>query len=261
MYIHLFLLFCVLSLSGATESGIVGGKAAKPHSRPYMVSVWSERGHTCGGMLIREDFVMTAAHCLDRKGSTGSGRNHLKVVLGAHNIAKKEDSQQVIEVKKYYRHPKFGKNGPSDMNYDIMLLKLKTKAKLNKYVKVLALPKKNGKIPANVKCSIAGWGMKRPNGAESDVLYEVTLKVQSESVCKEKWGKWFDDVNMMCSVSDGKQAFCQGDSGGPLICNTSPVGIAIYTSKEKCTDTNFPEVYTKISTFLPWIHKMMRKKI
>jgi len=50
-------------MKGATESGIVGGRVAKPHSRPYMASLQESRNHRCGGILIREDYVLTAAHC------------------------------------------------------------------------------------------------------------------------------------------------------------------------------------------------------
>lgn len=41
----------------------MGGKVAKPHSRPYMASLQFDKQHSCGGILIREDFVLTAAHC------------------------------------------------------------------------------------------------------------------------------------------------------------------------------------------------------
>ncbi|XP_073711356.1 granzyme B isoform X2 [Misgurnus anguillicaudatus] len=255
MYRYVFLLFSV-SMAGGMESGIIGGKEAKPHSRPYMVSLQHNGHHTCGGMLIREDFVLTSAHCLNR--SDYSGRNHLEVVLGAHNISQEENSQQRIEVKKYIRHPFFEKQkNKEDFSYDIMLLKLKTKAELNKFVKVIPLPKKNGKTPARVNCSIAGWGMKNIKEIKaSSVLREVSLKLQFSKECKNRWKESFSSERNICSVSNGKEAFCRGDSGSPLFCNSKPVGIAsYYNSKGDCTDKKYPEVYVKILYFLDWIKK------
>uniref|UniRef100_A0AAY4BKX1 Peptidase S1 domain-containing protein n=1 Tax=Denticeps clupeoides TaxID=299321 RepID=A0AAY4BKX1_9TELE len=55
---------CVLLLDGL-ETGIFGGVEVKPHSKPYMASLQSRKHHVCGGVLIREDFVLTSAHCLE----------------------------------------------------------------------------------------------------------------------------------------------------------------------------------------------------
>ncbi|XP_016304467.1 granzyme D-like [Sinocyclocheilus anshuiensis] len=153
---------CILTCG--MESGIIGGKVAALNSRPYMASIQINKHHTCGGMLLREDYVLTAAHCLNR--SVFSSRDHFEVVLGAHNITK-EKSQQRIPVRKYIRHPMFEQNKEKDYSYDIMLLK------------------KNGKTPANVHCSIAGWWLKTPKGNQaSDVMREVNLKLEENS----KWG-------------------------------------------------------------------------
>ncbi|TRY97248.1 hypothetical protein DNTS_013729 [Danionella cerebrum] len=236
------------------ESGIFGGKEAKPHSRPYMASIQINKHHTCGGMLIRQDYVLTAAHCLNR--TKYSGRGHFEVVLGAHNISKKETSQQRIAVKKYIQHHLFERN--KDFSYDIMLLKLNGKAKLNKFVQVMPLPKKSGKIPANVKCTISGWGYRsQENKLPSDVLQEVALKLQFSFECKAIWQQYFNSETMICSVPDGKHGFCKGDSGSPLICNTKPQALASYTSPESCVDKKYPQVLVQIAYFLPWIKKKM----
>ncbi|XP_073702253.1 granzyme B-like [Garra rufa] len=254
MVLYSFLLLFGISLAGGMESDIIGGKEAKSHSRPYMASIQYKKKHTCGGMLIREDYVLTAAHCLNR--TEYPDRHHAEVVLGAHNINKEEKSQQRIPVMKFIRHPMFEKNNEPNYSYDIMLLKLKKKAKLNKFVKVMTLPKKNGKTPANVDCSIAGWGLKTPKGNQaSDVMREVNLKLQFSFECKNKWKQHFNSKTMICSVSDGKHAFCLGDSGSPLICNTKPQAIASYTIDNDCTNATFPQIYVKISFFLPWIKK------
>ncbi|XP_059859460.1 granzyme B-like isoform X4 [Delphinus delphis] len=111
----LFLLLLAFSLPPRAKAGeIIGGHEAKPHSRPYMafLQIWDQDDQKrCGGFLIREDFVLTAAHCW------GSSVN---VTLGAHNIKDRERTQQVIPVRRAIPHP-----GYNEKNYsnDIMLLK------------------------------------------------------------------------------------------------------------------------------------------
>ncbi|XP_056088961.1 granzyme B(G,H)-like isoform X2 [Rhinichthys klamathensis goyatoka] len=237
-----------LIITGGLESGIVGGREVKPHSRPYMASLQYKRHHKCGGMLIKDDYVLTSAHCFNKT-------SNLEVVLGAHNISQNEESQQIIQVEKYIPHRNYTNN---DFTYDIMLLKLKTKAVRNEFVDVIDLPKNNENVPARVECSIAGWGMKKPRGEASRVLREVSLKLQFSFECKNKWHDHFNSEKMICSVSDGKRAFCQGDSGSPLFCNSKLQGMAAYTYPDNCTSKKYPEVYMKISAFLPWIRKNIK---
>uniref|UniRef100_UPI0037E721F0 granzyme B-like n=1 Tax=Semicossyphus pulcher TaxID=241346 RepID=UPI0037E721F0 len=239
------LFFQLLSLTGSSESGIVGGRVAKPHSRPYMASLRVAAQHKCGGILIRKDFVLTAAHCK---------QSDMTVVLGAHNISKKEKSQQLIKVAEFHPHP----NYTGKYDYDIMLLKLENSATLNKYVKAIGLPKKNGKIPANIDCAVAGWGKTGANEPSSDVLKETTEKMQFSFECKKIWAEYFNSHHMICTkFSKKKGGICQGDSGGPLICNSKPQGITAFTRRSDCNDPKYPHVFTKIHFFLPWIKKLM----
>ncbi|XP_063070463.1 granzyme B(G,H)-like [Engraulis encrasicolus] len=248
------LLSC-LQLSGAVQSGIFGGEEAKPHSRPYMASLQISRVHTCGGVLIREDYVLTAAHCLNLP---TPGYRAMEVVLGAHNISSSsEPSQQRIPVKNFYRHPNYRK--PTQYDYDIMLLKLKRKAQLSKAVRVMALPRDDGLVPAGARCWVAGWGRKRPGSSTESVLREVPVSVVNQLKCKDRWQWHYNSKHMMCSsTNNGETGFCQGDSGGPLVCNTKVQGIVSFTLPDCLTKD--PQVYTRTSAFLPWIKKIMGKK-
>uniref|UniRef100_A0A8C8BW53 trypsin n=1 Tax=Oncorhynchus tshawytscha TaxID=74940 RepID=A0A8C8BW53_ONCTS len=225
----------------SSESGIVGGKIAKPHSRPYMVSLQHRGHHVCGGMLIREDFVLTSAHCL-------RSAYPLTVVLGAHDLTKEEKkSRQEIQVVHHHRHPLHRQY--SQLTYDIMLLQLETKAKLNRYVNVTGLPKEDGSTPANIKCSVAGWGKTNSNNQGSGVLMEVAVTVGEDSE--------FILLSHFCLFSNSSCSVFQGDSGGPLICNNKAQGIVAFNYPERCDDSQYPHVFMKIPFFLPWIKEVL----
>ncbi|XP_060733246.1 granzyme B-like [Tachysurus vachellii] len=244
------LVLSVLHLCGTMESGIIGGMEAKAHSRPYMVSVQINKKHICGGMLIKTNYVLTTAHCVDNL--VYSGNHKLEVVLGAHNITQEEPQQQRITVEERIKHPCYKSN---ERPNDIMLLKLKNEANLKDSVQVIDLPEENENLPANMICSIAGWGRTKQN-RPSEVLREVNLTIRDNSECKKHWKDDFDRNSMICTT-DGRGAFCKGDSGSPLICEKKPQGLAAYTNRDHCLHLKHPEVYMKLSYFLPWIKKII----
>uniref|UniRef100_A0A673JM59 Si:dkey-78l4.13 n=1 Tax=Sinocyclocheilus rhinocerous TaxID=307959 RepID=A0A673JM59_9TELE len=226
----------------SVQVGIVNGTEAKPHSRPYMVSVQSYNKHKCGGFLVSEQFVMTAAHCF-KEGEK------LTVVVGAHDYT---HSSRHMDVKFYHIHP--GYESKRLLN-DIMLLQLHEKVNKSKNVNWISIPKKNKDIKTKVKCSVAGWGKKNTKGAASAKLMEVDVTIIDAKECKKYWGKNYSTSRMVCA--GGRGGFCQGDSGGPLVCNNLAVGVVSFNELNNCNSPKLPNVYTKISKFLSWIKAIL----
>ncbi|XP_012373276.1 granzyme B-like [Octodon degus] len=248
---QLLLLLLAFFLTPRTRAGeIIGGHEAKAHSRPYMAYLefrYNTSVAICGGFLIHEKFVLTAAHCLNRYSE------HLEtiVLLGAHNIKKQEKTQQLIRVKRSIPHPLYNRR---NRTRDLMLLKLEEKANLTKEVEFIKLPNDKSQVNPGAICLVAGWGQLTPNGSSPNTLHEVKIAVQKDKECETRFSK-YDSTTEMC-VGDPKiiKHSLKGDSGGPLVCNNMAQGIVSYGKKSGRP----PGVYTKLSSYGDWIKKTMR---
>ncbi|XP_066131314.1 mast cell protease 3-like [Saccopteryx bilineata] len=242
---QLLLLLMAFLLAPQVEAGkIIGGYEVDAHSRPYMAFLQDRRGKntsSCGGFLVRKDFVLTAAHCLG---------SNITVTLGAHNIKDKEDSQQVIKVKKAIPHPNYD---PDTKANDIMLLQLEKEAKLTDAVSILSLPKERVMMKPGMVCKVAGWGRLDQN-TKTNKLHEAELEIQKDELCISRYECQYDRCKQMCVGNPNKiQSTSLGDSGGPLVCGKLAQGIVSFGKKSKKP----PSVDTRISGFLSWINKTM----
>ncbi|KAF3691071.1 Duodenase-1 [Channa argus] len=253
-YMHSFLLFHVVIclIQNAFGSEIINGKITKEKSMMYMASMQnSSKEHICGGFLVSEDFVVTAAHCDD----TG---NLSSVVLGTHNLKKVDSHTMRYNIKKC-KHPSYV-NAAS--GYDIMLLKLSRKAQLSKKTQIKTIQLSSHQIILKKKkiCSVAGWGYTRTGGQTVDKLQVVDVPLINLEKCQEAWNNILP-VNVVCAGGYGtNKGFCQGDSGGPLVCNGKAVGVVSFNNNQKCDYPDVPNIYTDISKYLPWIKDILNKK-
>ncbi|XDV22396.1 hypothetical protein PO909_027297 [Leuciscus waleckii] len=231
-----------LTFTAHVNVGIVNGREAKPHSRPYMVSIQVKRQHSFGGFLISDEFVLTAGHCRMKT-------EVLTVVVGAHNL---REMNVRINVKSYYKHPDYSEK---PFLNDIMLLRLEKKVEKNENVEWISIPKTEGDIAADSVCSVAGWGSLVTNGTVSPVLMETNVKIMNNKKCENSWGSTYSAAQMMCVYGHGGS--CDGDSGGPLVCGDTAVGVTSFGDIYHCNSHEYPEVYTKISAFLPWIKNII----
>uniref|UniRef100_G3VA03 Peptidase S1 domain-containing protein n=1 Tax=Sarcophilus harrisii TaxID=9305 RepID=G3VA03_SARHA len=237
----LLLTFLLSHETGADE--IVGGKESMPHSRPYMAFLEikrCKRNFTCGGFLIRRDFVMTAAHC---EGDS------ITVKLGVHNIRKPEETWQTLKVKHQFLHPKY--NTERSLN-DIMLLKLEKEANLTTAVWPVYLPSRYNSVSPGQECLAVGWGWTGPKPPGSATLQEVELTLRNSTDCKDF--NYFNKRSQLCvGTPNSRKSVFFGDSGGPLVCSGVAQGIVSYGNEH----AKPPAVFTRIALYRSWINQIL----
>uniref|UniRef100_A0A8C6T0G5 Peptidase S1 domain-containing protein n=1 Tax=Neogobius melanostomus TaxID=47308 RepID=A0A8C6T0G5_9GOBI len=210
-----------LSASGVEGSHIVGGRDAVPHSRPYMASLQLRGRHGCGGLLVREDYVLTAAHWV-----------HQDSLYPGPRIWSSEPTKQTFTTVRSIPHPNY--DGHAN---DIMLLKLSSKANLTAAVQLISLQRV--RLQAGRNCITAGWGDIGDNNTLANRLQEVNVTILSQRSCRGRWGA----VPITRSM---------GDSGGPLVCDGAAAGVVSFSGR-RCGDPRTPDVYTRLSSFRDWI--------
>uniref|UniRef100_A0A3B5LT41 trypsin n=1 Tax=Xiphophorus couchianus TaxID=32473 RepID=A0A3B5LT41_9TELE len=235
-----------LSFHDVQGSDIIHGEKAPANSMQYMVSVQNKWGHVCGGFLVRQDIVITAAHCAEDE--------PVRVVLGTHKLSKRNMSP--VNIEYFCKYPTYKSVGLGD---DIMLLKLSRKFPLNNRVKIISLPtSSNANLRDGQICSVAGWGQTGPHHAIVDDLRVVNVSILNPQLCRDIWGDDFPS-NVICAGGyNTDKGFCQGDSGGPLVCNGVAVGVVSFNKRANCNYPDVPNVYTDISKYLQWINNIVK---
>ncbi|XP_009811508.1 granzyme A [Gavia stellata] len=240
----------LLVIHGGLCVDIIGGNEVAPHSRPFMALIYgANRKFICGGALIKENWVLTAAHCDVEEG---------KVILGAHSQKAEESEKQFFQIAKQIRYPWYCSNSKEN---DIMLLQLDKRARLDKAVQLIPLPTSDDDPKPGTTCTVAGWGQTKNHVRQhSDTLREVNITVFSRQICNDKNHYKNNPVitdNMICAgAKNGGKDSCSGDSGGPLRCNNVMRGITAFGKPNKCGTVDGPGVYTRLTKrYLQWIRK------
>ncbi|XP_048461559.1 chymotrypsin A-like isoform X2 [Rhincodon typus] len=199
--------------------------------------------HFCGGSLINENWVVTAAHC-------GMSTSNL-VILGAFNKCSSKEHTQTMRIEKVITHPAWD---PRNMNNDVTLVKLASSVKFTPRISPVCLASVAANFPGGMTCVTSGWGLTRPTASNTPCqLQQTALPLLTTQQCQKYWGNKISDT-MVCAGGAGATS-CMGDSGGPLVCKDGRawylVGIVSWGSGY-CS-TRMPTVYTRVTEFHSWI--------
>jgi len=225
--------------TNSLEGRIVGGHQAQQGIYPFY-AIPSSNTYLCGGTLIHDDIVLTAAHCGTMVWESG-------VRLGATSLTSNVNVT-FYNTTKMVIHPNYVE---ATFEHDIMLVKLNQKvpgpfATLNFASNI---PKVNEELTA------IGFGRTLENGYVSNDLLEVNFYTVSYAECSKVYPNYIKDNIMVCNggVVGGGKDTCSGDSGGPVFLANTTIQIGLVSFGIGCARPDVPAVNTRISGFHDWI--------
>ncbi|XP_067153745.1 neurotrypsin isoform X3 [Apteryx mantelli] len=255
---------CGLRLLHRRQKRIIGGKNSLRGGWPWQVALRLKSSHgdgrlLCGATLISSCWVLTAAHCFKRY---GNNTRTYAVRVGDYHTLVPEEYEEEIGVQQIVMHEEYR---PDSSDYDIALVRLQGPeeqcARFSTHVLPACLPLRRERPQKTANCYITGWG--DTGRAYSRTLQQAAIPLLPKKVCEERYKRRFTG-RMLCAgnLQERKRVdSCQGDSGGPLMCERPGESWVVYGVTSwgyGCGVKDSPGVYTKVSSFVPWIKSVTK---
>ncbi|BFZ24279.1 hypothetical protein BsWGS_27318 [Bradybaena similaris] len=243
---------------------LIGGATSDHGKYPWTVNIYWRNvtdgvvtsGQVCGGAIISEYWVLTAASCLFYVNAS----SHF-IVVGDFDRQMQEEGEQRFMVDEFIPHEQFTVSMNGD--YNIALIKVANTSdgrgiRFNNYVQPICLPDYGQTCPDNESVVVTGWGSHLPMYLHSyGVLKEIRLQCRNNSDCRTRIypGVEISDRMFCAGKLNGDRNVCEGDFGGPAALKIGSVFIlvGIVSHGTVCELPFDPVIFSRVSEYLYWI--------
>ncbi|XP_061382203.1 serine protease gd-like isoform X5 [Danaus plexippus] len=257
---------------------VVNGKPTLEGQWPWQIALYQtqtvDSKYICGGTLVSHKHVVTAAHCVTRKGSSRTvNKNTLTVYLGKHNLRTSVEGVEIRLVGEITVHPQYN---ASSFSRDLSILKLRKAVEYTEFIRAACLWPENQIDLTNVigkKGSVVGWGFDE-TGVATEELTLVEMPVVDQETCIRSYSEFFarftSEYTYCAGYRDGtanaqtgirkSTSVCNGDSGGGMVFEMQGswylrglVSLSVARQNEYRCDPTHYVVFTDLAKFLSWI--------
>lgn len=230
---------------------VINGTTSQAGARPYQVALLNNGRQFCGGTLISDQWVLTAAHCVD-----GSSTYGMSVRLGSLYTNRGGVTRRISTIKV---HPNYRS---VTQGYDVAVMKLSSPVSFGSSIKAAALPTPAFAAQAAAAGTvqvISGWGMTRggDRNSGSSYLREAALPVISNQACGQQLNQYITDGMICGNKNNSGQTGCHGDSGGPFASKHGNkyfvFGVVSWGTPSVC---NKATAFARVGEYQPWITRM-----
>uniref|UniRef100_A0A7M4G3F3 Transmembrane serine protease 6 n=1 Tax=Crocodylus porosus TaxID=8502 RepID=A0A7M4G3F3_CROPO len=235
---------------------IVGGVNTLEGEWPWQASLQIRGRHICGGTLIADRWVVSAAHCFhDERLASPS---IWTVYLGKYFQNTSSYNEVSFKVSRLLLHPYYEEDSH---DYDVALLQLDHPVISSPFIRPICLPARTHLFEPGLRCWITGWGALKEGGTLQGICRSRPIFLKVRVVRNPAHELNTISPRMLCAgYHKGEKDACQGDSGGPLVCKEPSerwflAGLVSWGLG--CARPNYYGVYTRMTQVLGWMRQTM----
>lgn len=232
---------------GAFSTRIVNGFSATQNQFPFTVQVITTMPsghHLCGGVLMNNQWVLTAAHCATRA-------TQFQVLLGVNTIYENEIGRIIDMTKTAIIHHDYN---PKTHANDLALIKLSKAVEYNDNIQPSVLPTATDDSLVSESVIAIGWGLEQTG---DEVAPSILRWAPLNIITNERCSKFLRNIlsTTICAEGGNMQSTCYGDSGGPLVLGSDYRTLVGVTSFGNGTGCHFgvPQAFCRITSYVDWI--------